>query len=83
MSAVIVVTPLVIASWPVITAAITAAISTMGFSLAQRRTGTPGRPLESKSGDRCRGQRDPRRVRRLEPGVGRRARRHPRRLHPR
>ncbi len=36
MSAVIVVTPLVIASWPVITAAITAAISTMGFSLAQR-----------------------------------------------
>jgi hypothetical protein len=36
MSAVIVVTPLVIGSWPVITAAITAAISTMGFSLAQR-----------------------------------------------
>ena len=36
MSAVIVVTPLVIASWPVITAAVTAAISTMGFSLAQR-----------------------------------------------
>jgi hypothetical protein len=36
MSAVVVVTPLVIASWPVITAAVTAAISTMGFSLAQR-----------------------------------------------
>jgi hypothetical protein len=35
MSAVVVVTPLVIASWPVITAAVTAAISTMGFSLAQ------------------------------------------------
>jgi hypothetical protein len=35
MSAVVVVTPLVIASWPVITAAVTAAISTMGFSIAQ------------------------------------------------
>jgi hypothetical protein len=40
MSAVIVVTPLVIASWPVITAAVTAAISTMGFSLAQRGEST-------------------------------------------
>jgi hypothetical protein len=35
MSAVVVVTPLVIASWPIITAAVTAAISTMGFSIAQ------------------------------------------------
>jgi hypothetical protein len=35
MSAVIVVTPLVIGSWPIITAAITAAISTMGFSVVQ------------------------------------------------
>jgi hypothetical protein len=35
MSAVVVVTPLVIASWPVITAAVSAAISTMGFSVAQ------------------------------------------------
>jgi hypothetical protein len=35
MSAVVVVTPLVIASWPAITAAVTAAISTMGFSIAQ------------------------------------------------
>jgi hypothetical protein len=35
MSAVVVVTPLVIASWPVITAAVTAAISTMGFSVAR------------------------------------------------
>jgi hypothetical protein len=33
MSAVVVVTPLVIASWPAITAAVTAAIGTMGFSL--------------------------------------------------
>jgi hypothetical protein len=36
MSAVVVVTPLVIASWPVVTAAITAAIGTMGFSIAQQ-----------------------------------------------
>jgi hypothetical protein len=35
MSAVIVVTPLVIGSWPIITAAVTAAISSMGFSLVQ------------------------------------------------
>jgi hypothetical protein len=45
MSAVIVVTPLVIGSWPVITAAITAAISTMGFSLAQR-----GESLRTRQG---------------------------------
>jgi hypothetical protein len=36
MSAVVVVTPLVIASWPVITAAVTAAISSLGFSIAQQ-----------------------------------------------
>jgi hypothetical protein len=35
MSAVVVVTPLVIASWPVITAAVSAAIATMGFSIVQ------------------------------------------------
>ncbi len=35
MSAVIVVTPLVVGSWPVISAAVTAAISSMGFTLAQ------------------------------------------------
>jgi hypothetical protein len=33
MSAVIVVTPLVVAGWPVISAAVTAAVSSMGFSL--------------------------------------------------
>jgi hypothetical protein len=42
MSAVVVVTPLVIASWPVITAAITAAISSMGFSLARQDELTRG-----------------------------------------
>lgn len=35
MSAVVVVTPIVIASWPVITAAISAAIGTLGFSIVQ------------------------------------------------
>lgn len=35
MSCVLVVTPLVIASWPAITAAITAAIGTMGFAMAK------------------------------------------------
>jgi len=35
MSTVLVVTPLIIAGWPVITAAITAAVGTMGFAAAQ------------------------------------------------
>lgn len=35
MSSVVVVAPLVIASWPVITAAVTAAVASMGFNLAQ------------------------------------------------
>jgi hypothetical protein len=35
MSCVLVVTPLVIASWPAITAAVTAAIGTMGFAVAR------------------------------------------------
>jgi len=34
MSTVVVVTPLIIAGWPVITAAVTAAIGSMGFSVA-------------------------------------------------
>lgn len=35
MSSVVVVTPLIIAGWPVITAAVMAAIGSMGFSVAQ------------------------------------------------
>ena len=35
MSTIIVVTPLIIAHWPVITAAITAAMATMGFAVAR------------------------------------------------
>jgi hypothetical protein len=38
MSAVIVVTPLVIGSWPVITAAVTAAVSSLGFAAVQANT---------------------------------------------
>jgi hypothetical protein len=39
MSCVLVVTPLVIGSWPAISAAITAAIGTMGFAMARGATG--------------------------------------------
>jgi hypothetical protein len=35
MSTIIVMTPLIIAHWPAITAAVTAAISTMGFAVAR------------------------------------------------
>jgi hypothetical protein len=49
MSAVIVVTPLVIGSWPIITAAVTAAISSMGFSLVQA-----GQPIRQSVQGRAR-----------------------------
>jgi hypothetical protein len=39
MSSVLVVAPLVVASWPLLSAAITAAVSTMGFAAAQNRQG--------------------------------------------
>ena len=35
MSTILVVTPILVASWPAITAAVTAAVGTMGFSIAQ------------------------------------------------
>src|SRR5438445_317866 len=35
MSCVVVISPLVIAGWPVITAAVTAAVSSMGFNIVQ------------------------------------------------
>jgi hypothetical protein len=38
MSSVVVVTPLIIAGWPVITAAVTAAIGSMGFNILQGAT---------------------------------------------
>jgi hypothetical protein len=46
MSAVIVVTPLVIGSWPAITAAVAAAVSSLGFASLQAHTEDrqPGRP---------------------------------------
>jgi hypothetical protein len=37
MSTVLVVTPLVVASWPLLSAAVTAAVSTMGFAAAQNK----------------------------------------------
>ena len=37
MSTVLVVTPIVVASWPLLSAAITAAIGTMGFAAAQQK----------------------------------------------
>ena len=37
MSSVLVVTPLIIASWPLMSAAITAAVGTMGFAAAQNK----------------------------------------------
>jgi hypothetical protein len=37
MSSVLVVTPLVVASWPLMSAAITAAVGTMGFAASQNR----------------------------------------------
>jgi hypothetical protein len=40
MSSVIVIAPLVIASWPAISAAVTAAIGTLGFTLARAAAGT-------------------------------------------
>ena len=39
MSTVLVVAPLVVASWPLLSAAITAAVGTMGFAAAQNRQG--------------------------------------------
>jgi hypothetical protein len=38
MSSVVVITPIVIASWPVISAAVTAAVGSMGFALARGAT---------------------------------------------
>lgn len=48
MSSVIVITPLIIANWSVITAAVTAAVASTGFSLAQARAGS-GASIEAKA----------------------------------
>jgi hypothetical protein len=44
MSSVIVIAPIIMASWPAITAAVTAAVGTMGFAIASE--GTDQRPLK-------------------------------------
>lgn len=49
MSTVIVVTPLIIAGWPLLTAAIAGAIGSMGFSMAQNVGSTIGRVSSRRS----------------------------------
>ena len=86
MSTVLVVTPLVVASWPLMSAAITAAVGTMGFAAAQTRG--PARAADRRPQDHA--PRSSSRTARSSPAAaatgerdGRRARRHPRRLQPR
>jgi hypothetical protein len=50
MSTVIVLAPIIVASWPAITAAVTAAIGTMGFTLA--RAAVPEQRLQIKEKNR-------------------------------
>jgi hypothetical protein len=45
MSTVLVVTPLIIAGWPVLTAAISAAVGTLGFAVAQADAGQHSRRI--------------------------------------
>jgi hypothetical protein len=42
MSSVVVLTPLIIAGWPVITAAVTAAVGSMGFTIVSGAASNPG-----------------------------------------
>ncbi len=49
MSAVIVVTPVIIASWPAIAAAITAAIGTAGFALSQEEEANVSEELSTRN----------------------------------
>jgi hypothetical protein len=49
MSSVLVVTPLVVASWPLLSAAITAAVGTMGFAAAQNQQGARVRQINDAS----------------------------------
>ena len=84
MSTVLVVTPIVVASWPLMSAAITAAIATMGFSAAQNK----GPHVREIAGSKTRAEIE------LEDSeilagsagsgeqIGRRARRHPGDLQP-
>ena len=50
MSSVLVVTPLVVAGWPILTAAITAAVGTLGFAVAHRDAGPRHRSMRERSG---------------------------------
>ena len=85
MSTVLVVTPLIVASWPLDVGGDHRGDRHHG--LRRRAEQGPARPadrrLEDPRRDRARGQRDPRRDGRDRRADGRRARRHPRHLQPR
>jgi hypothetical protein len=49
MSSVLVVTPLVVAGWPVLTAAITAAVGTLGFAVSQAEVGPQRRQIRDRT----------------------------------
>ncbi len=49
MSTVLVVTPLIIAGWPVLTAAVSAAVGTLGFAVAQSDPGSRRQMLGAKN----------------------------------
>ena len=54
MSSVVVLTPLIIAGWPVITAAVTAAIGSMGFSVVTGAASNQGIAVQSKTKEKNR-----------------------------
>jgi hypothetical protein len=49
VSSVIVIAPLIIANWPAITAAVTAAVGTMGFAVARSHENQTGSKISSRS----------------------------------
>ncbi len=51
MSTVVVLAPVIVASWPIITAAVTAAVGTMGFSVA--RASVPGERIVGQTTNRA------------------------------
>jgi hypothetical protein len=54
MSSVVVVTPLIIAGWPVVTAAVTAAIGSLGFSVIRTPAVAAKQPASAKGSTRTR-----------------------------
>lgn len=58
MSSVVVVTPLIIASWPIITAAVTAAVGSIGFSIVTASASNAAAALKSQGKTRERAEID-------------------------